>query len=82
MEHNYEYNEFRGLVHKKYRSEAEFGRAIGWNRQRVNKIVNNEKIPTLDELELMAPALNMSIYDLVDYFLKKKSPNGQQKQGA
>lgn len=69
--------ELRGLIYSQYDSETEFANAIGWPRQRVNKITNGTKEPDIDELNILAKALNKSVGDIAQIFLRYKSPNGQ-----
>lgn len=71
----------RGLIYDRYKNEAEFGRAIGWPRQRVNKITNGNRQPTIEELETMAIGLDVPTSVLLEFFLHKESPNGQLKTG-
>ena len=69
--------ELRGLIYSQYDSETEFANAIGWPRQRVNKITNGTKEPDIDELNILAKALNKSVGDIAQIFLRYKSPNEQ-----
>ena len=70
--------ELRGLIYENFDSEAQFANAIGWPRQRVNKITTGVKEPDIDELNTLAQALHKSIGDMAQIFLRYKSPNGQQ----
>lgn len=70
--------ELRGLIYSQYDSETEFANSIGWPRQRVNKITNGTKEPDIDELNVLAKALNKSVGDIAQIFLRYKSPNRQQ----
>lgn len=70
--------ELRGLIYSQYDSESQLAKAIGWPRQRVNKITNGTKEPDISELSTLAKALNRSVGDIAQIFLHYKSPNGQQ----
>ncbi|WP_185741092.1 helix-turn-helix transcriptional regulator [Clostridium sp. KNHs216] len=70
--------ELRGLIYSQFDSETEFAKAIGWPRQRVNKITNGTKEPDIDELSVLAKALNKSVGEIAQIFLRCKSPNEQQ----
>jgi len=62
--------QFRGLIHSKYKSESELAYAIGWKRQKLNKITTGKKVPTLSDLADLAPALSCSLEQLASYFLQ------------
>ena len=42
-----------GLIHGKYESQAQLANVLGWPRQRLNKIVNGDKEPDLDEVKAL-----------------------------
>ena len=67
----------RGLIFSKFDSEAEFAQSIGWPRQRLSKISNGKKQPTLHEIDAMSKGLNIQPDQLMGIFLTQKSPNGQ-----
>lgn len=69
--------ELNGLIHRKYDNESQMADAMGWSRQRLNKITNGDKAPSLDEIESMSIALEEPVMNIVDIFLRLKSPNGQ-----
>ena len=68
--------ELNGLIHSKYQSESAFARALGWPRQRLNKITSGIKEPDITEAVEMARGLEVSVDQLADIFLPIKSPNG------
>ena len=61
--------DLKGRIHSKYNSEAEFAKAIGWSRQRLSKITNGHKIPTLFEVDALATALGCSFMDIANFYL-------------
>ena len=67
----------RGMIFSNYESEAQMAKAIGWSRQRLNKITNGTKEPTLYEVDVIAKAVGEEFMTVAAIFLKKKSPNGQ-----
>lgn len=69
--------ELNGLIHRKYDNESKMADAMGWSRQRLNKITNGGKAPSLEEIESMSIALEEPVMNIVDIFLRSKSPNGQ-----
>lgn len=68
----------RGLIYSMYRSEAALARALGWDKQKLNKITNGQKDPTVTELNDIAAGLGVKTSMLLDIFLEEKSPNEQQ----
>ena len=65
-----------GLIHSKFDSEAKMADALGWPRQRLNKITNGDKEPDLDEVREMAAVLDESFMTVANIFLAKQSPDG------
>lgn len=70
--------ELSALIHGKYDTEAEFARALGWPRQRLNKITTGTKEPDLHETAAIAAKLEISLESAARIFLHAKSPNEQQ----
>ena len=56
-------------------SETDMASAMGWSRQRLNKITNGKKVPDLFELDDMASALGSTVMDLAHIFLQSRSTN-------
>jgi transcriptional regulator with XRE-family HTH domain len=61
----------RALIYGQYDSEAAFAQHLGWSRQRLDKIVRGVRDPDLNDLNVLAPALNVSVGDLAEKFLSK-----------
>ena len=74
--------ELNGLIHRKYGNESQMADAMGWAKQRLNKITNGEKAPSLSDIEAMSNALDEPVMTLVEIFLRAKSPIGQQASEA
>ena len=70
--------EFRGLVYTRYDSESDFARALNWPKQKVSRISSGAKEPGLAEIDEMSPLLGVSPAELMQIFLRHKSPNEQQ----
>lgn len=70
-----------GMIHRQYSSESEFARALGWNRQRLNRITTGRREPTLDEVAQISTGLGQPIDVVANIFLRTKSPNGQLMEG-
>lgn len=63
------------LIHGQFDSQAAFARHIGWRKQHLNKIVNGDKQPTLEEVQTIAEGLGVPFMMVANFFLRKKSPN-------
>ena len=68
--------ELNSLIHGQYRNQSEFARAIGWDRQRLNKIVNGDRQPSLDDVQTISEGLTVPFMMIANIFLRMKSPNG------
>lgn len=68
--------ELSGLIHFKYDSEAACARALGWPKQRLNRITNGDHEPDITEAAELADCLEVSVRDLAEIFLRYKSPIG------
>ncbi len=66
------------LIHETYKNESACARAMGWHRQRLNKITTGIKEPDVTELNEIAVALNKTVGEIAEIFLSRKSPNEQQ----
>ena len=64
-----ENNQFRGVVYSKYKSIADFANSIGWTRQKGSNIVNGITEPSLDDVDKMSKALDMSFEQTARFFL-------------
>ncbi len=69
--------ELSALIHGKFRTDADFAKALGWSRQRIYKIVNGLKDPSLDEAISIAKVLEEPLNEIANIFLRYKSPNGE-----
>ena len=78
MKSNLKNDCLKRLIINKYGSEAKCAKALGWPRQRLNKITLGNKEPDVEEINALANILDVSIAEIVKIFLKSKSPNGQQ----
>lgn len=61
------------MIHNVYDSETEMAEAMGWSRQRLNRITNGKKTPDLFEVCDMAQAMNTSFINVARLFLGEKS---------
>lgn len=65
----------RGCIYERFESESEFARLIGWPKQRLSKITNGTKEPTVSEINQIATGLGISVGDVAAFFLGESSPN-------
>lgn len=72
--------ELCGLIHSEYDNESDFAKALGWPRQKLNKITTGKKEPDLDEVAQLSDCLHQPLETIAQIFLRYKSPNGQQIQ--
>ena len=63
--------ELCGMIHARYNNEASFADALGWSRQRLNKITNGKKEPDLEEVAAMANGLGEPLEKVANIFLQK-----------
>ena len=70
----------RGMIYSKFENEAKFADALGWSRQKLNKITTGKKEPDLSEVRDMANVLDASFMDVAHIFLHNESPNGENME--
>ena len=68
-------SEVKEIILGKYRSEAACAKALGWPRQRLNKITTGKKTPDIDEVNCLSVALGVDVARLLHIFLHQKSTN-------
>ena len=66
--------ELNALIHGQFRSQAAFADHIHWHRQRLNKIVNGEKQPSLKDVQDIADGLGVPFMMVANFCLTSKSP--------
>lgn len=62
--------EIKSLIFRKYDSEAACAESLGWPRQRLNKIVNGKKEPSVSEVVNIAKVLDESVDSICSIFLR------------
>jgi transcriptional regulator with XRE-family HTH domain len=67
--------DLRGMIYAKFDNETKAADALGWSRQRLNKITSGKKIPDLDEVNDLARVLDTSFMDVARIFLPSQSTN-------
>jgi transcriptional regulator with XRE-family HTH domain len=66
----------KDIILRSFPSESAFARRLGWSRQRLNKITNLDKSPTVQEINEIAVGLGRSASEIYLIFLNCLSPNG------
>ena len=61
--------EVRKLIYEKYNSEAEMASRIGWSKQRLNRITNGAKRPSLRDISELSIGLEIDATELARIFL-------------
>lgn len=65
-----------GMIHSVFASEAACAKSIGWDRQRLNRIVNGIKEPSITEVDAISRAIGKKNDETADIFLAYWSPFG------
>ena len=63
-------------IHERFPTESACASAMGWPRQRLNKITQGKKEPSVSELGQISTATEMSLDVIAQIFLTYWSPNG------
>ena len=67
--------EIKGLIYGKFGNLTAFANAIGWTKQKLNKILHGKQTLKAKDLQQMAQALKISMDELATHFL----PDGGAK---
>ena len=65
--------QLNGLIHSKYDSETAMANAMGWSKQKLNRITTGKKVPDLFEVNDIASVLDTSFMSVAQIFLGEKS---------
>lgn len=72
--------ELCSLIHAVYDSESQFATAIGWTKQRMNRITNGVKEPDLSEVAEIADGLRQPFEKIAYIFLHDSRQMGNTKR--
>lgn len=72
-------NLLRSKIFEKYRSQADFSREIGWDANRVSKILNGKYIPNVNDCAEIAKILSLTADGYVAIFMPTLSPYGDKR---
>lgn len=74
--------DLRGMIYSKFGNEAQAADAMGWSRQRLNKITSGNKEPDLFDVKALADVLGVSFMDVAQIFLQSESTDVDIRQVA
>ena len=60
---------FTEAINEKFESEAACARALGWARQRLNKITTGQMKPDVDDVNALSAVLEISVGDVCSFFI-------------
>lgn len=63
-------------LRRRFGSEAEAARRLGWPRQRLNRLTNCVRQPKMSDLAALGRILEKPASEVVQFFLPDKSPFG------
>ena len=66
-------NNVKGAVYARFKDIADLANTLGWSRQKLSPIVNGLKEPDLSDIQAMAEAMEMDVFELTLFFLELKS---------
>lgn len=55
------------IIIEKYGSQSNCAKAIGWTRQRLNKIINKQREARVSEINILAAALGISVSMVINF---------------
>ena len=62
----------RGIICGRYSSVSGLARQLDWGRQKLQRIISGQQIPTVQEVYEMALALKLTLSEMADFFLEEK----------
>jgi transcriptional regulator with XRE-family HTH domain len=58
----------RAAIYAQYDNESDLAKALGWPKQRLNKITNGKHVPTITEAEALSHCLQIDIATVANFF--------------
>lgn len=65
--------EFLGMISDKYGTQTACAKALGWPKQKLNRIALGQTMPSLEDVQALAKALNKPVGVIANIFLQKTS---------
>jgi transcriptional regulator with XRE-family HTH domain len=63
-------DDLRTQIRSRYGSEAKFAYALGWSRQYLNRILNRQRVPDINDVSSIAKELGEPIGRIANIFLQ------------
>lgn len=61
---------FREKIAKRYGSDSELAKRMGWSRQRLSKVLQGKQELTLEDANELSAAMDMSIQEIANEFTR------------
>lgn len=74
--------ELRYEIIRKFNTQAEFAKELGWTENKMSKMMQGKYIPDLNEVINIAEKLSIGSSRFLEIFLDKKSPYGESGSEA
>ena len=68
-------NRVRGAIYSRFKDIAQLANVLGWSRQKLSALANGVREPSLNDIQLMANAMEMDVELLTSFFLELQSQN-------
>ena len=66
-------NRVKGAIYARFKDIAQLADVLGWSRQKLSALANGVREPSLNDIQLMANAMDMNVDLLTSFFLELKS---------
>lgn len=59
-----------GLIYSKFRSQTDCAKALGWQKQKLSRIVNGISKPDVDDVNIMANVFDKPVNEIAAFWAK------------
>ena len=66
-------NRVRGAIYARFKDIAQLADVLSWSRQKLSALANGVREPSLNDIQLMAKAMEMDVELLASFFLELQS---------
>ena len=66
-------NNVKGAIYARFKDIAHLADILGWSRQKLSALANGVREPSLNDIQLMANAMEMNVELLTSFFLELQS---------
>ena len=60
-----------GLIYEKFKNQTECAKALGWQKQKLNRIVNGISKPDVDDVNALAYVLDKPVNEITGFWVKQ-----------